>query len=124
MTTRRMAWLLAGIVEPEEDAELEREKAMAKSTSGPATGSDAIAGTAAEQKQIKKKRAASFLRQLLVTVRGTNDLFLTSVTTWQLVIKCGKVRYPPFFLTLTLTLLTMRVYQTIALRPINRMCVP
>lgn len=97
MSTRRMAWLLAGIVEPEWDADLEREKAMAKSTSGPATGSDDIAGTAAEQDLTKKKRAASFLRQLLVTVRGANDILLAVMTTWQFVLKRGKVRYPPFF---------------------------
>lgn len=70
MTTRRMAWLLAGVVEPENDADLESGIAMAKGMSGPATGSDAIAAAESAHDLAKRKRAASFLRQLLVPVRS------------------------------------------------------
>lgn len=84
MTTRRMAWLLAGVVEPREEADLEGENAMGKSTSGPATGSDAMAGTAMAQ-NLTKKRTASFLHQLLVTVRGGSISCWLLMASFQLV---------------------------------------
>lgn len=102
-----MAWLLAGVVEPEdpnhshrreeeEEADPESENAMAKSTSGPITSNDAIAGAALAQNLTMKKRAASFLRQLLITVRGAGDLLLTADSGRAIGTKTREGAVPPF----------------------------
>lgn len=94
MTTRRMAWLLAGVMEPDssesfhrsavggggEDEEgLENERATDSSGEESRSGYDIVApaypdtkmaaGEALAQNLATRKRAASFLHQLLVTVR-------------------------------------------------------